>query len=152
MTIDTTVTILPAATDILPAGADIPAQSQPALSEPAPAEPAPAEPAPAGPAPADPGFAGPQGPAQKPPATAAPAPVPCTAQAALGELAGVLAVMRRVDAAITDAPGWGHTDRLQVIGRLGRAIDGLTTVRAKVLIAERDSRTHKATGDGSFPK
>lgn len=60
--------------------------------------------------------------------------------AALGELAEL----------VRGAPQWSTSDRQALLERLDRGIDGLTAVRAAVLVAERDSGAWQRTGVRSF--
>jgi hypothetical protein len=67
----------------------------------------------------------------------------------VSELDVITAAMERVADLVGDAGGWPGDLRAAVLGRLDRAVDGLVTVRAAVLVAERDAGTWKGSGDPS---
>jgi hypothetical protein len=67
----------------------------------------------------------------------------------LAEMEVIVAAMERVSGRLAGADGWQAPVRRSVLGRLDRAVDGLTTVRAAVLVAERDAGTWREAGDRS---
>ncbi|GAA2726790.1 HNH endonuclease [Cellulomonas aerilata] len=69
---------------------------------------------------------------------------------ALSEVAGIGAAMARLAAQVTDARRWPDLDRRRMLDELDRVVDGLSMVRATVLVAERDSGEWHGAGDRSF--
>jgi hypothetical protein len=72
------------------------------------------------------------------------------ASGTLAEIATIAAAMTRVAARVTVAGRWPGGDRRRVLTELDRVVDGLTAVRAAVLVAERDAGTWRGSGDRSF--
>ena len=58
--------------------------------------------------------------------------------------------MAQLAAAAADAARWPVEERRGVLEHLDRSIDGLTAVRATVLVAERESEAWRASGDRTF--
>ncbi len=77
-------------------------------------------------------------------------PAPVSTPAVRHSMAGVLAEMSVLAAATRDAGHWAIDERRGLLADLDRAIDGLTAVRAAVLVAERESGTWQGGGDRSF--
>jgi hypothetical protein len=72
-----------------------------------------------------------------------------TAAEALREVAAVRAAVSRVAARTCDARRWSGADRHRILTELEHAVDALVTVRAAVLVAERDAGTWQGSGDRS---
>jgi hypothetical protein len=64
----------------------------------------------------------------------------------LSEVAAIRAAVARVAARTCDARLWSGADRHRVLAELEHAVDALVTVRAAVLVAERDAGTWQGSG------
>jgi hypothetical protein len=93
---------------------------------------------------AEPGAAGCSAPAEPSAVGAAPA------SASLGEVELIGAALARLAVQATDAGEWSGPDRHRVLAGLDRVVDGLTAVRATVLVAERDAGTWQGSGHPSL--
>ncbi|HEY8717719.1 hypothetical protein, partial [Pengzhenrongella sp.] len=70
----------------------------------------------------------------------------------LARAAAVAETMGLFAAVAGEAASWATAERRAVLTYLDRSIDVLTTVRATVLVAERDSAAWVGSGDGSFER
>ena len=77
-------------------------------------------------------------------------PVPASPGIALAHADAVVAAMATLADLAGEAARWSGDDRRAMLDRLDRAVDGLASVRAAVLVAERESGTWHGAGDRSF--
>jgi hypothetical protein len=69
--------------------------------------------------------------------------------AALSEVAAVRSAVARLAARTCEARRWSGADRHRILTELEHAVEALVTVRAAVLVAERDAGTWQGSGDRS---
>jgi len=69
---------------------------------------------------------------------------------AIDHAGAIAAAMTQLAATAADAARWPVEERRGVLEHLDRSIDGLTAVRATVLVAERESEAWRTSGDRSF--
>lgn len=85
------------------------------------------------------------------PAAPSPAGAPSDAAAAVRDDVGTIAAaIGRLTTCTEDVATWSPVDRRDLLGRLDRAVDALAAVRARVLLAERESGAWQGGGDRSF--
>jgi hypothetical protein len=82
--------------------------------------------------------------------TTTPRAVASDAAAARDQVDGVISAMVTLAGLVAGAGSWPARDRHAMLTRLDRAVDGLSAVRAAVLVAERDAGTWQGAGDRSL--